>query len=169
MDKLIQTSIASIIYGEFQGKENQELFRCPRELDDKDLVRYINENRSLIGFEDDNSGDLRNIKGYKLKDYYRMYYRNGWAGRWMGFKNTGITQLDCLGVNKIIDWLCENFPNGCDYHMKTFMDMTFEKWGRENRYLFRPRYSDIYKIVVDTTYGNGDYPVRIYVYEKKGV
>ena len=53
MKKLIQTGVASIIYGDFQGKPNQELFRCPRELDDIDLRRYINEHRCLLGFETD--------------------------------------------------------------------------------------------------------------------
>jgi hypothetical protein len=31
---LIQTDSTSIIYGDFKGKPDQELFRCPRELDD---------------------------------------------------------------------------------------------------------------------------------------
>ena len=41
----------------------------------------------------------------------------------------------------------------------------YPTWGSENRYLLKPLYSDHYKVMFDTTYGNGDYPVRIYVYE----
>lgn len=43
MDKLIQTGKCSIIYGNFQGKPNQELFRCPRELDIEEIPKYVNE------------------------------------------------------------------------------------------------------------------------------
>ncbi len=174
MDKLIQTDIASIIYGEFQGKSNQELFRCPRELDDKDLPRYINENRALvcpmgsdIPFVDDDTEDLRNIEGKELVGYWRMYFRNGWDGRWLFENGNKPTQLDCAGVNRILDWIFSNFKGGCDYHMKYFFEEHFKKWGGEQRYLIRPFKSEVYKVMVDTTYGNGDYPVRIYVYKEK--
>ena len=39
MKSLIQTEKCSIVYGTFQGKENQELFRCPRALDNVDLMK----------------------------------------------------------------------------------------------------------------------------------
>ena len=50
-NNLIQTNECSIIYGTFNGVPNQELFRCPRELDDKDLKRYVEENGCFLGFE----------------------------------------------------------------------------------------------------------------------
>ena len=83
MDKLIQTGKCSIIYGEFHGKPNQELFRCPRELDNVDLRRYINENRCLLGWEaDTETTDLKESKRYL--GYYRMYFRNAsWYGKCM--------------------------------------------------------------------------------------
>lgn len=40
---LIQTEEVSIVFGEFKGEKDQELFRCPRELEDTDLRRYVNE------------------------------------------------------------------------------------------------------------------------------
>lgn len=90
MEKLIQTTESSIIYGDFKGETNQELFRCPRELDAIDLVRYINENRALVApmgsdfpFVDDDTEDLRNISDSVLIGYYRLYYRDGWFGRWL--------------------------------------------------------------------------------------
>lgn len=52
--QLIQTAVCSIIYGQFSG-EYQELFRCPRELDDVDLRGYVNDNRCVLGFENDDT------------------------------------------------------------------------------------------------------------------
>ena len=167
MDTLIQTQKCSIIYGTFNGKENQELFRCPRELDDADLNRYINENRSLVGFESDSTPDLRKVDGKELIGYYRMYFRNGWDGRWMLENKKGPSRYEANGVQKIVDWICENFDHGCDYYMKDYMADRYEKWGGENRYLIRPTRSLYYKVAIDTTYGNGDYPVRIYAYRDK--
>lgn len=162
MKKLIQTSVCSIVYGEFQGKENQELFRCPRELDDVDLRRYINETRCLLKFEaDTETEDLKESENYL--GYYRLYFRNGWYGRWME-SNNEIDEIDCVGVDEIVRWLQENFPRGCTWDMKEYLS-EFPTWGSENRYLLKPFMSDHYKVLFDTTYGNGDYPVRIYVYK----
>lgn len=173
MNKLIQTEKYSIIYGTFKGEENQELFRCPRELDSIDLPRFVNEYRPLvcpmgsdIPFENDRkTTDLRNVKGKILIGYYRMYYRNGWAGRWM-LENGKPDILDCTGTQRIIDWICEKFNKGCDYYMKDFCEDHFVNWGGDNRYLIKPLYSDYYKVMIDTTYGNGDYLVRIYCYKE---
>jgi hypothetical protein len=171
MDTLIQTEKCSIIYGTHDGKENQELFRCPRELDDKDLPRYINENRSLVGFVDDSDIDsLYDIEGKKVIGYFRMYYRDGWAGTWLPprselrFVNGEPDKRDCLGVNNIINWIESMFPRGCDHKMKDYFEKNYNTWGVENRYLISPLYSEFYKVAIDTTYGNGDYPVRIYLY-----
>ena len=46
---LIQTEEASIVFGDFKGQKDQELFRCPRKLEDTDLRRYVNENNCLVG------------------------------------------------------------------------------------------------------------------------
>ena len=162
MNKLIQTGKCSIIYGEFKGKENQELFRCPRELDEIDLPRYINENRCLIGFEaDTETEDLKEAENYL--GYYRLYYRGGWYGRWMEGSNK-VDLVDCHGVDEIVKWLREEFPKGCSWDMKEWLEQ-FPIWGSENRYLLKPIMSKHYKVMFDTTYGNGDYPVRIYLYK----
>lgn len=167
MSVLIQTSICSIVYGYHNGKENQELFRCPRELDNIDLRRYVNEHRNLFGFEDDVfTADLRKVNNRELIGYYRMYFRDhSWYGRWM-LENGEPDRRDCYGVQQIIDWIVKEFPNGCSYKMKEY----FHEHHRQvssNRYLVKPIYSDFYKVMIDTTYGNGDYPVRIYVYRKE--
>lgn len=162
---LIQTGICSIVYGTFRGKENQELFRCPRELDNIDLRRYINENRCLLGWEVDNeTEDLHEASGYL--GYYRLYFRdNNWYGRWMEIKDKEkLDRIACHGVDEIISWLREEFPRGCSWDMKEWLEK-YPTWGSENRYLLKPFMSNHYKVMFDTKYGNGDYPVRIYVYE----
>ena len=169
MNKLIQTGVCSIIYGTFRGKKDQELFRCPRELDDVDLPRYINETRSLIGFDDDsNTEDLRDVEGMKMIGYYRLYFRGGWFGRWMPESDVSPSALECNGIDNIVDWLREEFPCGCSFDMEGYFRDNFKPWGvGDKRYVIRPKYCDFYRVMVDTTFGNGDYPVRIYVYRKE--
>lgn len=80
MKELIQTQKCSIVYGEFQGKENQELFRCPRELDSVDLKNYINRERCMLGFESESdTSDLKASNNYL--GYYRLYFSGRWYGR----------------------------------------------------------------------------------------
>lgn len=161
---LIQTEISSIVYGKFRDEENQELFRCPRKLDNVDLKQYINSNRYLLGFETDRIKDLHEVAGYL--GYYRLYFRDGtWHGRWMEIKDADrLDSLVCYGVDQIIDFLKENFRGGCDYCMKYWLSH-YPTYGEENRYLLKPLLSDHYKVMFDTRYGNEDYPCRIYVYE----
>lgn len=172
MDKLIQTEEASIIYGKWKGEDNQELFRCPRLCDDTDLPRYVNQYRKLvqrfdeIPFVDDDTKDLWDVEGKELIGYFRMYYSYGWAGKWF-LEDGEPDKLDCYGVQQIIDWIVDTFEKGCNFYMQGFMKDNFKPWGSENRYLLRPFLSDYYKVMIDTTYGNGDYPVRIYAYRDK--
>ena len=161
--KLIQTEKCAIVYGTFKGKENQELFRCPRELEDVDLRNYVNRERVFLGIENDDVSDLRNVDGKKFLGYYRLYFSNGsWYGRWLDTVND-LEQFDIVGIQDVVDWIHATFTGGCDYHMKEYLKQ-FENWGSENRYLLKPFMSDKFKISIDTTYGNSDYPIRIYVY-----
>lgn len=162
MNELVQTDKYSIVYGDFRGKPGQELFRCPRELDDVDLRKYVNENRCLLGFEPDTDGSLQKESDSYL-GYYRMYFRDGtWHGRWME-ESKKLDEIACHGVDEIISWLKRMFPHGCDWVMETYMQR-YPNWGA-NRCLLKPVFSDHYKVLFDTTYKNEDYPVRIYVYE----
>lgn len=165
MNKLIQTEICSIIYGDFNGKPNQELFRCPRKLDNIDLRMYVNKHRCFLGWETDTkTTDLKETEKYI--GYYRMYFTDGmWFGRWIEYTDAEkLDEVACRGVDEIIKWIRENFPRGCDFTMKEDLKK-YSTWESKNRYLLKPIYSDKYKVMFDTTYGNGDYPVRIYVYE----
>jgi hypothetical protein len=99
MDKLIQTGKCSIIYGNFHGKPNQELFRCSRELDDEEIPRYVNENRCLLGFEADT--DTENLTdSARYAGYFRLYFCGRWYGRWMESKN--VDDYDCAGVANVL-------------------------------------------------------------------
>lgn len=165
MEKLVQTETHSIVYGDFHGNPDQELFRCPRELDDKDLRSYINDNRALVGFEEatgvENVNDMKRNGDYL--GYYRLYFRKGWYGAWMEY-SADLGNADCAGVEKICEWLSARFPDGCSRGMSEWLSLCFSQWDGKNRFLLKPLYSDHYKVLFDTTYGNGDYPVRIYVF-----
>lgn len=168
MSTLIQTSECSIIYGKHNGKDNQELFRCPRKLDDIDLKRYINQYREVVKYEDDETEDVREVDGKEMVAYYRMYFSNGrWYGTWIKESKEEITALDCVGVDKIIKDFSELFLGGCNLYMQEFMERNFTGYCDNKRFLLKPFMNDYYKIMVDTTYGNGDYPVRIYAYHDK--
>ena len=165
--KLIQTYECSIIYGTFRGKENQELFRCPRELDNVDLRNYVNKERCFLGVENDNTEDLRNVDGKEFLGYYRMYFTGGsWAGKWLVTKE-GVTDLDVSGIQDITSWIRKQFPQGCDFFMKDYLQDKYPIWGSDNRFLLKPIMSEYFKIMIDTTYGNHDYPIRIYCYGDK--
>lgn len=172
MKQCIRTAISTFVYDE----NNEMIFQCARELEDIDLVRFVNEYRMLVNtmetklpFVDDDTKDLRNVEGKELIGYWRMYWRNGyWNGRWM-LEDGKPSEIDCIGVNKIIDWFCKNYPKGCNWIMKDDFQKNFKVWGSGERYLIKPFKSNIYKVMVDTTYGNGDYPVRVYVYKNKEV
>lgn len=166
---LIQTQEASIVYGEFKGEKNQELFRCPRKLEDTDLRRYVNENNCLLGFESDDKQEtaLNEIPGYL--GYYRLYFRDGWYGKWME-ADEKIDQKLCAGIDEIVRFLQNNFSHGCnDWDMAAWLQDEYPTWGCDKRFLLKPLFCDHYRIVFDTTYGNGDYPARIYVYDSNQV
>lgn len=174
MKKLIQTEKCSIIYDE----NKEEIFRCPRELDEKDLPYFVNKERILLcPFEPHVKADmdipfindyeqfkeLDKVPGKKLKGYFRLYFRNGWYSKWFSHSESP-DEYDCAGAYEIVKWFSDNFKGGCDYYMKDFFKTVFSSII-ENRYLIKPYVSEVYKIVVDMTYGNEDYPIRIYVYE----
>lgn len=95
---------------------------------------------------------------------YRMYFRNRcWFGKWLeGYES--IEQQDIDGAMKIINWIIQEFPKGCNCYMKEYL-FKYPDCGNPYRHLLKPILSEHYKVLFDTTYGNEDYPVRIYVYK----
>lgn len=138
------------------------IFQSPLE---KDLDRFLMENRLVLNFVDNTSiTNLRSIEGRELIGYYRMYYSGRWDGRWFPESRKKIDDSELAGLKNVINYVAERWTKGCDYIMSYEMEQEHTPWGSENRFLLQPRGNDYYLVMIDTTYGNGDYPVRIYVY-----
>ena len=161
MDKLIRTSLTNIVYGDFNGVPNQELFRSPIE---NDLIEYLNRERKCVQLVDaEEKDDLYTLQGVKLVGYYRMYYRNSWSGRWILDNGNEPDRLECVGVQNIIDYICEKYPKGINYAAEYEIENEFKQVA-EHRFLLKPYGNEYYRVLIDTTYHNDDYPIRIYVY-----
>lgn len=169
MSKLTKTDAYSVVYGEYDEEKDKELFRCPRGSEETSLREYVNSTRDFLGLEQEEG--IEYIKEMKEKPgyqgYFRMYFRNGsWYGSWFE-TSQNISKLSTKGVTKIARFLQEKFPRGCNFVMQEYLEKNFATWGAsDTRYLLKPMYSDHYRIMFDTLYGNGDYPVRIYVFEE---
>lgn len=154
----------SVVYGMFRG-EDQELFRVNRQLEETDLKEYVNRERAFFGlFENDDTPALNEVKGYQ--GYYRLYWSGRWYGTWIE-NGEKIDSLTCKGIDLIVEWLGERFPNGCgicDWDMEEFLE-NFKEWGEPKRYLLKPLYSDHYKVQINISEWNDGYPIRIFVYE----
>lgn len=116
--------------------------------------------------------NLHQIENKTYLGYWRMYFNHGWGGRW--FTNDGQTAVEgrCAenlsdeqtkNLNALINKLCNLFPQGCNWQMVNWLDNYTSV--ADNVYLFDAEIdSDYFIVKFDTTYGNGDYPVRIYVH-----
>ncbi len=165
-EALTVTESGYIVRGNFKGQENTILFQSPLK---SDLNHFLNQHRLCVDLEDASkeTEDVRDIAGKTLLGYFRFYFRDGaWSWRWF-LENGEPDSRDCLGVDNIFAYLKQNYPKGCDYFMEEDFKEKFPTWGSQNRYLVKPIGSTNYYLMVDTTYGNGDYPVRVYVYSKK--
>ena len=67
----------------------------------------------------------------------------------MGYEVHCAANIHHAGAECMDEYFKENYPN--------FMD--------DERYLIKPNFSNHYKIMVNTRYGNSEYPIKIYVYE----
>lgn len=121
--------------------------------------------------------DLHNVEGKEFVGYWRMYFNHGYGGRW--FNCNGDTSINgrCAKelkddeiekLNEIINYITDRWKGGCDYFMIEDLVKKFEAVeNNENRYILEYEGSDNHIIVIDTTYRNHDYPIRIYVYREK--
>lgn len=124
----------------------------------------VNENRNFLNFKaDSETADLKALDNYF--GYLRIYFRNGsWHSAWME-ANKDITENISHDIEEIINWLNETFSNGCNWEMDEYFRENYPNYHDDERYLIKSIFSDNYKIMVNTRYGNSEYPVKIYVYE----
>ena len=110
--------------------------------------------------------------------YYRMYcnYGYGWGGRWFNeCKDTtefgGVTSMnekELSELNTTISAVVKEWPDG----FSMFSNPSLERYDAavtedgKRHLLYREGKLLHMLILVDTTYGNGDYPIRIYCYKK---
>lgn len=147
--------------------KNEIIFQSPLE---SDLERFLKENRLVVDFADcgwdGTYDDLRAVKKKELLGYWRMYFRGGWDGRWFPESDKDMTKFEIKGLDNIINYIANRWKKGCDYFMEDEVKSLYTEWGGDSRYLVCPKGNDNYLVMIDTKYGNGDYPCRIYVYRE---
>ena len=103
------------------------------------------------------------------KCYVRYYFRYGWYGRYLDDENLDKEFFDRVSpiVNKIAEHIANRWENGCNYLMEDELKEIAYRC-LNGRYLME--YSEdnfFFMIEFYTEFGNDDYPVRIYIYEKE--
>lgn len=122
------------------------------------------ENKCSLNFEADlETTDIKALDSYF--GYLRVYFRNGsWHSAWME-ANRDINESITHDIEEIINWLNETFSNGCNWEMDEYFKENYPNFMDDERYLIKPNFSNHYKVMVNTRYGNSEYPIKIYVYE----
>lgn len=134
-----------------------------------DLERFLKENLLCLDLE--NNLEVTNLKerpNKKLIGYLRMYWRDGWWGcRWFSESEEKITELETYGLENVSRHIMSKWKNGCNFFMAEDVNKKYKQWGADgNRFLVQPIGNDNYLVMIDTTFGNHDYPIRIYVYRE---
>lgn len=159
MKNLIRTNEYVSVYGRVKGsRKKTELFRCKPRDEERALPAFVENTRSMLGFEPDNTDDLWERDGYL--GYLRLR-RGSWRGDWFD-KSPMLSILDEQGAVEIADFFAERFPNGCGEAMQDFLKQ-FPQWDTRGRYQLKPVFSSHYVVMVDPSRDN-EYPVRVYVY-----
>lgn len=113
--------------------------------------------------------DVRKVDGAgRFLGYLRFYFRNGsWICKWLDTpQNLNLSDKARVLLMKICDEIDNVWKWGCDKSMKEELQSNYPNWGAENKYLLEVIDSNIScYMLIDTTFGNDDYPIRIYVYE----
>lgn len=149
------------------AKEEEIIFQSPLK---EDYDAFVQKEAIITELTENNTvEDLRKVENKELIGYWRMYYRHGWNGVW--FQNSETEELDSHDI-KVLDntiiYVCNRWSKGCDYFMTDDMKEHFSTWGEvETLYLLQPKGFDNCLICINTEFGNGDYPVRIYMYRDK--
>lgn len=152
MAQLRETSDAPFILVDDKG--NELAFKTK-----ESLVEYVNTHGLFLGFEEDHTDRTDTI------GYWRMYFHNEWHGRWIG--EVDLSQEEIDGVNNIVEYFVENYPFGCSWSMISHFKKSFDEVA-DGRYQLMPVMSNRYVVVIDTRYGNAEYPVKIFVRRSRG-
>lgn len=116
------------------------------------------------------------MPGKRYIGYNRLYFRNGWFSRW--FAADGDTCPEgsvCLGatseevdfLNALHAWLSKKWKHGCTAAMCGDLDKLDCRID-DNMYLLEVEGGPCGCLMhFNTTFGNADYPVRIYLYREE--
>ena len=113
--------------------------------------------------------------GYSLMGYFRMYFRNGWSGKWFAnseaFNQSGVEPEESEVLRSFCQWIEDTFVGGCDDKMISFLEnqSRYAKSGSAYYNQLDIGENSYAVIAYQTQFGNGDYPIRIYLYRKSGV
>lgn len=153
-------------------KEDEILFQSPVYSDLEGFVKKERIVPKLVPGDKDKFSNLADVSGKKCLGYARLYFSSGWHYRWFSDFN-GKTSLDGQEVSlsaedrallkNTVRYFEDHYPRGCSYCMQEDMEELMAAVS-DNRYLLQPVFFENVAILVDTTYGNNDYPVRIYMY-----
>ena len=105
----------------------------------------------------------------KYKCYYRMYYRRGWYGTYLDGEKLP-TIFFCQikeELNNIFNYISYKWKYGCDNDMIRDLKKIAYQCPNGRFLLDYKGEKHYYLLEFCTDYGNSDYPVRIYIYEKE--
>lgn len=116
------------------------------------------------------------MPGMEYLGYNRLYFRNGWFPRWfhadgntcpVGNICENLSETEVEFLNSITEWLGEKWKNGCDWKMVGDLK-NMDCCVGENLYLLKVEDAPCGCLIhFNTTYGNADYPVRVYLYREE--
>lgn len=119
------------------------------------------------------SEQMDNISGYTLMGYFRMYFRNGWFGRWFAktdeFEENGARDIESAKIKDFCAFVEDNFTGGCDEKMVDYLKTNSNYQRLDNgTYYNAIEVDDKSYIVIQVSpqYGNSDYPIRVLLYRK---
>ena len=102
-----------------------------------------------------------------------MYFRNGWEGKWFPqnetFEKSGLRPIERETLINYCKWVEDAFPNGCDEIMESYMKNvpSITKGENDRYYAFIAMDKDSFaEVEYNTSFGNDDYIIRIYLYRK---
>lgn len=114
--------------------------------------------------------NFKEIQGIgEYMGFVRMKFRNHWDNIWFGREyDTQIPKRAGCMLNNLLSDIQNNWQNGCDMQFELDIQKYDAYWSENGkRHLLEISDNGInYIFLIDATYGNCDYPIRIYIYEE---